>query len=153
MTRPLVVIQRNPRSGSGSRRRHLWDLVVRLRELGFETRIYGRRERVAAIANNPVRRAALRCIVAAGGDGTVADVVNRFPGVPLAVMPMGTENLLARYLGIPRSGRFVAEMIAGGSTRRFDVWQVGSRRFTLMAGAGFDADVAHRLEAARKGNI
>ena len=41
----------------------------------------------------------LRAVVAAGGDGTIRLIAKRTPpGTPLAVLPLGTENLLARYL-------------------------------------------------------
>ena len=93
------------------------------------------------------------CLVAAGGDGTVSDLINRFPDVPLTILPLGTENLLARHLGIPCDGRFVADLIAQGTTRRIDVGLLNGRRFTLMVSAGFDADVVHRVHANRRGNI
>ena len=93
------------------------------------------------------------CIVAAGGDGTVADVVNRHPGVRIALLPLGTENLLARFLGVPRSGQAVARMIAAGHVRVLDLCQLGERRFVLMASVGFDADVIQRLHESRLGNI
>ena len=95
----------------------------------------------------------LVCIVAAGGDGTVADVINRHPGVRIALLPLGTENLLARYLGVPRSGKEVARMIAAGQVRVLDLSRVGERRFVLMASVGFDADVIQRLHDSRRGNI
>jgi diacylglycerol kinase family enzyme len=95
----------------------------------------------------------LECIVAAGGDGTVADVINRHPGVRIALLPLGTENLLARYLGVPRSGKAVARMIADGQVRVLDLCRMGQRRFVLMASIGFDADVIQRLHNSRRGNI
>ena len=99
------------------------------------------------------RRDELKCIVAAGGDGTVGDVMNRFPDTPIAILPLGTENLLARYLEIPPSGAALADIIAAGTTRRYDLGLAGNRRFILMASVGIDADVVHRLDAKRTGNI
>jgi diacylglycerol kinase family enzyme len=95
----------------------------------------------------------LICLVAAGGDGTVGDLINRFPDVPLTILPLGTENLLARYLGIPCDGRAVAELITRGCQRRLDVGLLNGWRFMLMVSAGFDADVVHRIHARRAGNI
>jgi diacylglycerol kinase family enzyme len=109
------------------------------------------RERLEAWIREGERE--LACIVAAGGDGTVADVFNRHPGIPIAILPLGTENLLARYLGIPASGREVAQLIARGDVRRLDLCQLGVRRFALMASAGFDADVIGRLHGSRRGHI
>jgi diacylglycerol kinase family enzyme len=111
------------------------------------------RQRMDAWLAAPAVRENLACIVAAGGDGTVADVFNRHPGVRLAILPLGTENLLARFLGIPASGTEVARLIATGRVWVLDLCRMGDRRFVLMASAGFDADVISRLHHARRGNI
>lgn len=148
-----VAIQRNPRSGSGAGRHELVELVRELKRLSFRPRMFKSRERLVAWLAEPGIRSELACIVAAGGDGTVADVFNRHPGVPISVLPLGTENLLARYLGLPRSGRKLARVIAGGHTRLLDLCQLGVRRFVLMASVGFDADVICRLHESRRGHI
>jgi diacylglycerol kinase (ATP) len=153
MSAPWVAIQRNLTSGAGLQRAELLHLVSHLRRLGIRPRLYSRRERLQARLDIAHERQSLACIVAAGGDGTVGDVVNRFPGLPVAVLPLGTENLLAGYLGIPSNGRFVAEMIAAGATRPIDVGVVNGRRFLLMVTAGFDADIVHRVQARRRGHI
>ncbi|MBW3539069.1 MAG: diacylglycerol kinase family lipid kinase [Planctomycetes bacterium] len=150
---PWVAIMRNRRSGAGRGRGELLALVRRLREHGIQPRLFSRRERPPARLVDEHRRGKLLALVAAGGDGTVAECVNRFPGVPLAVLPLGTENLLARYLGVRRSGRAAADIIAAGHTRRLDLGTAGERRFTLLASVGFDADVVHRLDARRTGHI
>jgi diacylglycerol kinase (ATP) len=150
---PWVAIQRNPTSGSGRQVRPLLDLVRRLRELGLRPRLYSDRGELDRAVVNPQHRETLRAIVAAGGDGTLLDLVNRHPEVPIAVLPLGTENLVARYLKVPRCGRAVAEMIAQGRTESFDAGQLGERRFLIMASAGFDAAVLHRTHAARRGSI
>ncbi|HTI51049.1 MAG TPA: diacylglycerol kinase family protein [Planctomycetaceae bacterium] len=148
-----VAIQRNPKSGSGTQRQMLVDLVRTLRALRLRPRVFKDRERLQRRVHDPRWRDGLRCIVAAGGDGTVADVFNRFPGIPVAVLPMGTENLLARHLGIPSSGADVARLIAADSRCRFDLGLVGNRRFALMVSAGFDAEVVRNTHAAREGHI
>ena len=80
-------------------------------------------------------------------------MIKRYPGVPLAIFPLGTENLFARYLGIPRSGQAVADIIAAGRIRQIDLGLANGRRFSLMVSCGFDADVIHRLHDNRKGHI
>jgi len=148
-----VAIQRNPSSGSGASRHLLTELIKCLRQRGLRPRLFSRRERLDDWIANPEHRERLRCIVAAGGDGTVRDVISRFPGCRLAILPLGTENLVARYLGIPKSGEAVAAMIAAGHSRRLDLGLHGERRFTVMASAGFDADVIHRAHSRRRGHI
>lgn len=152
-SQPWVAIQRNPTSGSGARRRQLLDLVRRLRQLGLVPRMYSQRERLARVLEDDSRRASLRCIVAAGGDGTVRDAINRYPGLPLAILPMGTENLFARFAGLTRSGRQLADVIAHGAAIRIDAGEVNGQRFALMASFGVDAEVIEELDRRRNGNI
>jgi diacylglycerol kinase family enzyme len=134
-------------------RYRLIELVQELKRLGLRPRLFKDRQRLATwVASSEIRQN-LACIVAAGGDGTVGDVINRYPGVPLAILPLGTENLVARFLGITGSGIDVARLIARGEVRVLDLCQIGQRRFTLMASAGFDADVVQRLHESRRGNI
>lgn len=140
-------------SGTGGNRGQILDLITGLRRLGIRVHSFTNRERLRCRVEEPAARESLVCIVAAGGDGTFCDVVNRFPGVPVAILPLGTENLLARYLGISRQGRVVAEMIAQRRTRRIDLGELSGRRFVLMASFGFDAEVVHRVDAQRVGHI
>ncbi len=104
------------------------------------------------MAEKPAQRI-LRCIVAAGGDGTVADLVNRHPGVPIAVLPLGTENLLARYLAIRRCGRHLSGIIQRGKVRVFDSAIVNGRRILLMVSVGIDAEIVDAVHQTRSGNI
>lgn len=149
----LVVIQRNPTSGTGRGARHLNQLIGRLREHGFRVRMFSNRERLDAYLRNETLAKRLRCIVAAGGDGTIGNLVNRHCEFPIATLPLGTENLVAQYLKIARCGRTVADMIAVNATQRFDTGIVGTQRFLLMASVGIDADVVRRLHSVRTGNI
>lgn len=81
-------------------------------------------------------------VVACGGDGTVRAVgsVLAGTGVPMAVLPAGTGNLLARNLGIPLELEAAAMVAAAGRTGRIDVARDGDGDcFLVMAGTGFDA--------------
>ena len=90
------------------------------------------------------RRSACRCLVAVGGDGTVSALVNERPSLPITVLPAGTENLVARHFGLRRDPHGLAGTIAAGRSVPVDVGQAAGRRFLLMAGFGFDADVVTR---------
>ena len=149
--RPLVVIQRNPRSGSGRSKGELRKLARRLKEHGFHVRMFSDRERLDDVVRTaetpPV------AIVAAGGDGTVCDVFNRHQNLPIATLPLGTENLLAKYLRIPKDGAALADVIAAGQQKRFDTGTLNGTRFLLMAGFGVDAAVVKTLDESRAGTI
>jgi diacylglycerol kinase family enzyme len=90
-------------------------------------------------------------VVAVGGDGTVGDVINEnVSGLPLATLPTGNENLFAKACGYRADPELVAAAVARGQTRRLDLGQAGTRRFSLMVSVGFDADVVHRAARWRR---
>lgn len=89
-------------------------------------------------------------VLAAGGDGTINEVVNGLlaanpadgPLPTLGLVPLGTQNVFAHELGFPRGNLdAVAGLLRAGKTRAIDIGQAGPRRFALMAGFGFDAAV------------
>jgi len=95
---------------------------------------------------------AVGCI---GGDGTVNEVLNGLPlgaAPPLAMIPCGTANVLAKELRLPRSAGGLARVITDGREIRWDlgVDRVSGRRFLLFASAGYDAHVVHLFHAARQ---
>lgn len=151
--RQYVVIQRNPKAGSRTRRSELLELIRELKLRGYQPRLFRHRDRLATWMAVPEHRQRLRCLVAAGGDGTVGDLVTRYPQVPLAVLPLGTENLLAKYFRLSRSGRELARIVHAGRELELDVGQLGSRRFLICAGVGIDAAVIHDVHEARRGHI
>jgi diacylglycerol kinase family enzyme len=93
--------------------------------------------------NNPVERP---LVIVAAGDGTINAVVNGIdPGkVTLAILPMGTSNVMAAELGIQSIDDGINRIIAGRtlsiSVGVLDL-EGSSRRFILMAGIGFDGAV------------
>lgn len=149
----LVVIQRNPHSGSGAGRKELLNLVRALRRADYHVRMFRSREKLDAYLSIPERRHNLRCLVAAGGDGTVADVSNRHPGCPIAILPLGTENLLAKYLNLSRCGRTLSALIDAGNVRSFDSAMANGRRFLLMLSVGVDGEIVHAIHRSRTGTI
>ncbi|WP_417384833.1 diacylglycerol/lipid kinase family protein [Gimesia sp.] len=153
MSLPWVAIQRNPISGTGNRASLIMDLIRQLKRKGIRPRLFSNRERMQELLKNQSTETPPLCVVAAGGDGTVQDLINRYPDQRIAILPLGTENLMARYLGIQKSGTFVANMISQGATREIDLCQMQQQRFILMASVGFDAAVVADLTEFRKGNI
>lgn len=86
-------------------------------------------------------------IIAAGGDGTVNQVVNGLAGsnIPLGVLGCGTGNDFAAMLGMPKEpGRAVRQIIEG-KTRRIDLCRVNNRYFISSVGVGFDGEVAYNV--------
>ena len=91
--------------------------------------------------------------VAVGGDGTVSGVVEGLGGspVPIAIVPTGTGNLLARGLGIPLDPVAAVGLIAGEhAIRTIDAMRVGTRVFVLNVGVGISSATVRDTSNADK---
>jgi diacylglycerol kinase (ATP) len=150
-----VLISVNPKAGRRSVAAAVEQLSHALGSQGFAVEISSDLASVTCRANEEHARGRLRALVGVGGDGTAAELLNRTePGVPIALLPAGTANLLARHVGWTSQPGALAEVIAGGSVSPIDVGRAGGRLFLLMASCGFDADVVlrlHNLRATRPG--
>jgi diacylglycerol kinase (ATP) len=91
-------------------------------------------------------------VVAAGGDGTVNEVMNGLVGTKtaLAVLPIGTVNIWARELGLSMDLRRAATAFIDAKLQQIDVGKAGERHFLLMAGVGFDAAVTAIINPQEK---
>lgn len=166
MTRPkrLTVIF-NPTAG-GNKRRRLQAVLAHLRRHGCdldlrETTRSGDAERFAA-ALTPGET---DLIVAAGGDGTINEVVNGLLALPagmappLGIIPLGTANVLALEMKQGLSAAAIARTLTRGTPRPLCVVATDQpspvnptrrRHFLLMAGAGFDAHVVANVRLGLK---
>ena len=150
--RPRARIIANPRSG-GLRLplalNQLNQVAAALTEAGLpvEVCLTKRPGHARKLAREAVR-AGMEMVVAAGGDGTVNDVIQELAGhdTALGVLPLGTVNVWARETGIPLSLPDAARVLLYGARRRVDLGRAGTRYFLMMAGIGFDAEVARRVE-------
>jgi diacylglycerol kinase (ATP) len=116
------------------------------------------------IARNAV---ALRrgMVIACGGDGTINEIINGLAGsrVPMALLPAGTANILAKELGIPWDIPHAARLISGGSVKRIALGLAVApdgrysaqvppegRYFLCVAGAGPDGALVHAVNNGLK---
>jgi diacylglycerol kinase (ATP) len=93
-----------------------------------------------------------------GGDGTVNEIVTTVPDppFPVALLPGGTANVLARELGLPLDPVRALDIGFRRSVRRVDLGRLGPgrrRRFLFVAGIGFDADAVSGVDPALKGRF
>jgi diacylglycerol kinase family enzyme len=150
--RDWVGIVANAHSGIGRGRARVERLIRELGALGLPAQVawtLAERSQLVAEAGRDPRS---RCLVAVGGDGTVADLVNERPEVPITVLPAGTENLFAQHFGMKRRPSAVAATVAAGRVEPLDLGFAAGRRFALMLGVGFDADVVSRHHRSRIGS-
>ena len=94
-------------------------------------------------------------IVAAGGDGTINEVVNGIAGsdVSLGILPVGTMNVFAAELGLPGDLEEAWAIIRAGRTRRVDLIRANQQYFVQLAGVGLDAQVVQATSWEFKKNF
>lgn len=139
-----ILVIHNPVAGRG-RRRRLRKLLKALAARGHVTRSRltthrGDAREVARLAEET------DVIIAAEGDGTVNEIVDglaaRRPDQPLPALgflPLGTANVLAWELGLPRDADGLVRLIEGGEVLQVLPGKANEHRFALMASVGLDA--------------
>jgi diacylglycerol kinase (ATP) len=149
---PVAVVVRNPRARRAAHALHA-DV---LHTLGtrYDVRVAtpdSAREVTACAAQ--AARDGSAIVIAAGGDGTARAVAQGLVGtdVPLALLPVGTANDLARALGLPRDARAAAARIVAGRIRAVDVVDAGDALFCTVGGLGLvsrSAFLVNEMKAA-----
>lgn len=92
-------------------------------------------------------------VVAAGGDGTIHEVVNGIAGTDasLGLLPIGTMNVFATELGLPTHDlAHCWKIIERGKTRLVDLPSANGKHFAQLAGVGLDAQVVKETSLALK---
>lgn len=153
--RRLLLIT-NPISGGGRGRVAAAALATHLREHAVGAEIYF--TKAAGDGAERARQAggeAWDGLVAIGGDGTVNEVLNGMPDPsrPLGVLPVGTANVLAMELRLPRRPDAAAAAFAAGRRRSLAIGVCNGRRFLLFVGIGVDGAVVRRLAEVRTGTL
>jgi diacylglycerol kinase (ATP) len=143
-----AVLIVNPTAGGGRAMRKLDEARLVFRKAGIETELHT--TTAAGEATAMARRAveaSRQLVIVCGGDGTVNEVVNGLAcsQVPLAVLPAGTANVLAKELSLPWNLPRAAERLIGAPYRRIALGLAipekssGEPRYFLsVAGAGAD---------------
>jgi len=92
-------------------------------------------------------------IIAAGGDGTYNEVINGIAqsDIPMAILPLGTTNVLAKELGIPEDIEEALDIALGAEAHDVRLGKITlsehiSRYFCLMVGIGYDADTVYGIK-------
>jgi len=149
----------NPAAGRGRAYKKLKDYVARWPHPDWEVEMLPTQcpehggEMARGLASNPPDLVAV-----CGGDGTVSEVATFLPDppFPVAVIPAGTANVLAKELGVSADPIEALRQSLNGRTRRVDMGILkgrSERRFLLMAGIGFDAYVVSKVRPGLKARM
>ena len=149
MEKDTVVIL-NP-AARGDRAGHWRSRVERVAR-GATLRATSRIGEAELLARKAAREGFKR-IVAAGGDGTINEVVNGLAGTTaaLGLLPIGTVNVFATELGLPAGDLNQCwQIICDGRTRMIDLPSANGKHFVQLAGIGLDAQAVKETSVAFK---
>lgn len=154
MTHVLVIGRRRPGREIGKAVR---ETGARLKTAGWsvDQELVATKGELRRHAARAVKRGA-DAVIAVGGDGAVLQVVQSLAGsqVALGIIPMGTGNLLAGNLDIPKSVDEAVKVLVAGNRRRIDLGCLeadGKRTmFAVACGVGFDAQVMDATDPEEK---
>ena len=149
-----AVVIHNPAAGAALRKRRGFERAMNLlREAGWVvdvrlTETAGHAERIAREAVD----GGADIVVAAGGDGTVNEVIQALAHTPVAlgVLPIGTVNVWSKEAGFSNEVVAAADQLRTGHAVTLDLGKAADRYFLLMAGIGLDAEVTASLRGAAR---
>lgn len=152
MAREIALLT-NPSAGGGAGSRTAAIALPRLKEAGFVVHELQGRDgpEALALARHAVE-SGVESLVVVGGDGMVHLAAQVLAGSPvnLGIIPAGTGNDVARYLGIPRRHpQEAADVVVGSHVRTIDLAKAGASYFVTVLAAGFDSLVNERANRMR----
>lgn len=152
-----ILVVSNPAAGNSEIDTIRRVLAQHLGGMDINYEIYETSSKVATASRvRGAIREGYELVVAAGGDGTVSQVVDGLFGsdIPLAILPLGTGNLLARELEIPLDvEKAVALLVRGGTLRTIDVLYDGDHAYVSHVSLGTYANLAETLDPERKHDL
>ncbi|MFF2480109.1 diacylglycerol kinase [Paenibacillus sp. NPDC058071] len=145
----------NPTSGREEMKRRLPDILQKLDQAGIETSCHATTgEGDATLAAAEAAERDYDMIIAAGGDGTLYEVINGLAEKPnrppLGILPLGTTNDFARAMGIPRHWEYACDLILQQYTKSIDVGKANSRYFINIAGGGSLTELTYDVPSRLK---
>lgn len=96
-------------------------------------------------------------ILIAGGDGTVDSVINKMKqnniDLPVALLPVGTANDFAKYLGMPSDIEEACNQIINSKIKRFDLGKINNKYFVNVASTGVFTDISQKTDNSLKNTM
>ena len=149
----------NPIAGGGRAYKSIQRCVSQWAYPGWQVEILTTRDRdhAGSLAQELLGRPP-DLLAVCGGDGTINEIASRIPQppFPIALLPAGTANVVARELGLPLDPVQALQIALKRAVRRVDLGELGPgsrRRFLFVAGIGFDAYVASGVQPALKARL
>lgn len=148
----------NPVSGQASFKNNLDYLIERFQKEGKQIIPYRTESSEDAFkAAYNLEEDQYERVLVAGGDGTIHQVINGLMqkgiDILLGIIPAGTANDVANYLGLPRNIKEICDVLTGDNFLETDLGFVNNRYFINIASAGLLTDVSQKTEIVVKNNL
>ncbi|CAH0346742.1 diacylglycerol kinase [Bacillus sp. CECT 9360] len=145
----------NPTSGREAIKKHLPEVLAKLEQAGYEASCHATTgEGDATDAARIAIERGYDVVIAAGGDGTIYEVVNGLADAEkrpkLGIIPVGTTNDFARAIHMPRSVEAAVDIIAAGHTMPIDIGKMNERYFVNIAGGGRLTELTYEVPSKLK---
>lgn len=146
-----VLMISNPGSRSGDSDK-LDDCITKLGEAGNTIIHVKSKSPQHSVEEIHSHRHNIDLVIAAGGDGTISSMAGAIHDtqLPLAILPLGTANDLAKSIGIPDDLDQACEAIIAGHTRRIDLGKVNDHYFFNAVNLGLGTEITHELTQESK---
>jgi YegS/Rv2252/BmrU family lipid kinase len=150
--RALIVV--NPIAGRGRAREAAAALREGLGGLQMAVEVFETGARGDAARRVAELEPGVDLVVSVGGDGTLAEILETLSTeIPVAVLPLGTANVLGSEVRLPRDAAGLVRVIAQGRSTGLDTARVNGGISFLVTGVGFDGAIVEDVQARRKGPI
>ncbi|MEX0741093.1 MAG: lipid kinase [Pseudohongiella sp.] len=148
-TRALLIV--NPKSRQGAEA-ELDEGLKRLEAKGMDVEYLVSHSAEESREAVKARKADIDLVIVGGGDGTISSMAGTLLecGLPLAILPLGTANDLARSLCIPDEIELAIEVIAANHRQRIDLGEVNGHYFFNVANMGLGVHVTEELTSEVK---
>ncbi|KGX88223.1 diacylglycerol kinase [Pontibacillus litoralis] len=145
----------NPTSGREAVRRELPEVLQRFEQAGYETSTHATTgEGDATKAAQLAAQRNFDLVVAAGGDGTINEVINGLAESEyrpkVGIIPVGTTNDFARALRVPRTVKGAVDIILEGCSKELDIGRVNNQYFVNIAGGGKLTELSYEVPSKLK---
>ncbi len=154
--RQRFLLLTNPNAGiSGSTL--VGATMAKLREAGAQVELCqpASADALRQTAQEAATQGKVDAVIAAGGDGTIRQVAGGLLGteMPLALIPVGTANVLAHEIDLVSKPAAVADMLLNGRVISINASRANGEPFLLMASAGLDARIVAKLDQRLKSSV
>lgn len=140
-----IAIIFNPNAGTAKKKR--LERIIKKLEISNQVNLFETTK-----PNDATEIAKKECenceiIIAAGGDGTINEVINGIKDdTKLGIIPLGTANILAIEARIKNDVESICKSIENGTTKKIFISNINNKKFFLMAGIGYDGDIVHNMK-------